>query len=176
MRDRADFGFWRDLWDAAEERQQAKDARWNTSALRGGKEGDAAEVRWGTSADEPAVAELLQLNGMPRWVAFEERFIVVEGGGGRLLAAMRYRTGSKRLILGLPIVDPWAGERRMVGELYGGAVELAHRMGLEEVLTRPAGPAKDSQAACLREAGFTDVELFYAAFTWRGWVARAAVT
>lgn len=35
-------------------------------------------------------------------------------------------------------------------------------------------PADDE--ACLREAGFTDVELFYAAFTWRGWVARAAVT
>ena len=27
--------------------------------------------------------------------------------------------------------------------------------------------------ACLREAGFGDVELFYAAFTWRGWVANA---
>lgn len=31
-------------------------------------------------------------------------------------------------------------------------------------------PADDE--ACLREAGFTDVELFYAAFTWRGWVGR----
>jgi tRNA (cmo5U34)-methyltransferase len=26
---------------------------------------------------------------------------------------------------------------------------------------------------CLYDAGFTDVELFYAAFTWRGWVSRA---
>jgi tRNA (cmo5U34)-methyltransferase len=32
-------------------------------------------------------------------------------------------------------------------------------------------PAEDE--ACLRDAGFNDVELFYAAFTWRGWVARA---
>lgn len=32
-------------------------------------------------------------------------------------------------------------------------------------------PAEDE--ACLREAGFQDVEMFYAAFTWRGWVARA---
>jgi tRNA (cmo5U34)-methyltransferase len=32
-------------------------------------------------------------------------------------------------------------------------------------------PAEDE--ACLREAGFRDVELFYAAFTWRGWVALA---
>jgi len=26
---------------------------------------------------------------------------------------------------------------------------------------------------CLHDAGFKDVELFYAAFTWRGWVSRA---
>jgi len=32
-------------------------------------------------------------------------------------------------------------------------------------------PAEDE--ALLREAGFTDVALFYAAFTWRGWVAYA---
>lgn len=31
----------------------------------------------------------------------------------------------------------------------------------------------DDDAACLRDAGFDEVELFYAAFTWRGWVARA---
>lgn len=31
----------------------------------------------------------------------------------------------------------------------------------------------EADEACLREAGFGEVELFYAAFTWRGWVARA---
>lgn len=31
----------------------------------------------------------------------------------------------------------------------------------------------EEDAALLREAGFRDVQLFYAAFTWRGWVARA---
>jgi len=31
----------------------------------------------------------------------------------------------------------------------------------------------EDDEAILREAGFTDVALFYAAFTWRGWVARA---
>lgn len=31
----------------------------------------------------------------------------------------------------------------------------------------------EEDEACLREAGFRDVEQFYAAFTWRGWVARA---
>lgn len=31
----------------------------------------------------------------------------------------------------------------------------------------------DEDEACLRDAGFDYVELFYAAFTWRGWVAHA---
>jgi tRNA (cmo5U34)-methyltransferase len=31
----------------------------------------------------------------------------------------------------------------------------------------------EEDAELLREAGFRDAELFYAAFTWRGWVARA---
>ena len=31
----------------------------------------------------------------------------------------------------------------------------------------------EDDAELMREAGFRDVELFYAAFTWRGWIARA---
>lgn len=31
----------------------------------------------------------------------------------------------------------------------------------------------EADAALMVEAGFSDVELFYAAFTWRGWVGRA---
>lgn len=31
----------------------------------------------------------------------------------------------------------------------------------------------EEDEACLRDAGFNEVELFYAAFTWRGWVSRA---
>lgn len=31
----------------------------------------------------------------------------------------------------------------------------------------------EDDEACLREAGFHTIELFYAAFTWRGWSARA---
>lgn len=36
------------------------------------------------------------------------------------------------------------------------------------VLLRP-----HEDEACLRDAGFSDVEMFYAAFTWRGWTARS---
>ena len=42
------------------------------------------EVRWGLREDEDSVAGLLELNGMSRPLAFEERFIVAvaepEGG------------------------------------------------------------------------------------------------
>lgn len=93
-------------------------------------------VRWGLAEDEPAVADLLQLNGMPRWVAFEERFIVAEKGG-RLLGALRYRTESKRLLLGLLVVDPWAGERRTAWALYSGAAGLARELGASEILAAP---------------------------------------
>ena len=37
-----------------------------------------AEVRWGLAGGEEGIAELLELHGIPRWVAFEERFIVAE--------------------------------------------------------------------------------------------------
>lgn len=33
--------------------------------------------------------------------------------------------------------------------------------------------SQEHDEAILREAGFTDVSLFFAAFTWRGWIARA---
>ena len=153
----SDFGVWRDrredLAREAAEGRLAREAR--RGAVRSGKRGDdEVKVRWGTAADDHAVVMLLELNGMPRWVAFEERFIVAEGADGRLLAAMRYRTESKRLILGLPVVDPWAGERRMVGALYEGAVELARGIGVAEVVARPTGPARDVQAGLLREAGW----------------------
>src|SRR5215207_1519911 len=90
------------------------------------------EVRWGLLEDEPRVAELLELNGMPRWVAFEDRFIVAEKDG-EILAAVRYRTESKRLVLGLLVADPWAGERSLAVALYVGAARLASGMGAKEI-------------------------------------------
>lgn len=91
------------------------------------------EVRWGLAEDESAVADLLELNGMPRWIAFEERFIVAKRDG-KVLGALRYRTESKRLFLGLLVVDPWAGEERVARALYRGAGELAREMGVGEVV------------------------------------------
>ena len=80
----------------------------------------------GLLEDEAKVAELLELKGMPRWVAFEERFIVAEREG-EVLAAVRYRTEPKRLLLGLLVADPWAGERRLAVDLYAEARILMSR-------------------------------------------------
>ncbi len=104
-------------------------------------------MRWGFAEDEPAVADLLQLNGMPRWVAFEERFVVAERNG-KVLGALRYRTESKRLLLGLLVVDPWASEERLARALYAGAGDLARELGVGEVV------ASAARADYPREAGY----------------------
>jgi hypothetical protein len=128
----------REFLREAEERRTASALR---KARRGaGEDGrggsmnlEGVEVRWGLAEDEGAVAELLELNGMPRWVSFEERFIVAQRDG-EVLGAVRYRTESKRLILGLLVVDPWAGEERVARALYRGAGELAREIGVGEVV------------------------------------------
>ena len=95
---------------------------------------EGVEVGWGLAEDEPAVADLLELNGMPRWIAFEERFVVAQKDG-KVLGGVRYRMESKRLLLGLLVVDPWAGEERLARALYRGAGELAREIGVSEVVT-----------------------------------------
>ena len=92
-------------------------------------------MRWGLQADEARIAELLELNSLPRWAAFEDRFMVAERDG-RVLAALRYRTESKRLLLGLLVSDPWAEERPLAVALYAEAGELAREMGVREVRAR----------------------------------------
>jgi hypothetical protein len=108
-------------------------ARRDVGEDRHGGPDDGVEVRWGLAEEESAVADLLELNGMPRWIAFEERFIVAKEDG-KMLGALRYRTESKRLLLGLLVVDPWAGEERLARALYRGAGELAGEMCVGEVV------------------------------------------
>jgi hypothetical protein len=125
--------------------------RFRRGAGEVGPEGPAGlegvEVRWGLAEDEPAVADILELNGMPRWISFEERFVVAEKDG-RVLGAVRYRTESKRLILGLLVVDLWAGEELVAPALYRGAGELAQEMGAREVFSSA------TQAGYLGRAGY----------------------
>jgi hypothetical protein len=86
------------------------------------------DVRWGLEEDEEGIAEIMDLNGMCRALAFEERFIVAERDG-KVLAALRYRTEPKRLLLGLFVSDPWTQERPLAVALYAGAGEGDGRTG-----------------------------------------------
>jgi hypothetical protein len=135
----------RELLREAGERRLARLAR-EGNRSSGGDLGIG--VRWGREADDDEVADLLQLNGMPRWIAFEERFVVVEKDG-KIVAALRYRMEPKKLVLGLLVADPWAGERDLATALYAGAGELAREIGARDVLAQ-AGAAPDY----LAEAGY----------------------
>jgi len=124
----------KDLLREAEGRRIARSLRsFRQSIGTDGRGEPVVDVRWGLVGDEPAVANLLELNGVPRWVSFEERFIVAQKDG-EVLGAVRYRTESKRLLLGLLVVDPWAGEERLATALYRGAGELAREIGAGEVV------------------------------------------
>jgi hypothetical protein len=103
---------------------------------------ETIQVRWGLAEDEARIAELLELSGMRRALALEERFIVAEEGG-KILAALRYRTEPKRLLLGLLVSDPGAEERPLAVALYVGAGELAREMGAREVRARSVLHADD---------------------------------
>jgi hypothetical protein len=137
----AEFAAWEDhheelLREAERERlvRRVREGRANREQSRD-EVPEGIEVRWGRLEDEAKIGDLLQLNGMPRWVAFEERYVVAERDG-EMLAALRYRTEPKRLLLGLLISDPWAGERSLAVALYAGAGKLAREMGVGEVIAR----------------------------------------
>jgi hypothetical protein len=82
--------------------------------------------------DVARITELLQMNGMPPWLAAEEVFLVAERDG-EVLAALAYRVGVRRLSLGVLAVDPWERERPLARALYAGAHALAQSMGIKEV-------------------------------------------
>src|ERR687898_1939236 len=146
-----------ELLREAEGRRIARALR---SFRRGGVKGRSKElaepegvkVRWGLARDEDAVAELLELNSMPRWISFEDRFVVAEKDG-KVLGAVRYRTESKRLILGLLVVDPWAGEEQLALALYCGAGELAREIGAREVVASASRARYPGKAGYRRRRG-----------------------
>jgi hypothetical protein len=120
--------------------READEGRLARSVRMGGEAGIVlrkVSVRWGLEEDEPRIAVLLELNGMPRWLAFEERFLVAEENG-EVVAALGYRTGSKRMTLGLLVADPWRGERWLAVSLYAGAKRLARELCVSEVTARTA--------------------------------------
>jgi len=134
----ADPRLWRerskDLLREAEQRRLARE-------LRETRRDKRIEVRWSLPGDEHKIGDLLELNGRPRWEAFEERFIVADNKKGKLLAALPYQTTSKRLWVGLLINDPWVQERPLAVALYAGVGSLAREIGVGEVLAQPVSHA-----------------------------------
>ncbi|HSK98805.1 MAG TPA: hypothetical protein VK869_00575 [Rubrobacteraceae bacterium] len=129
-----DFGGWKERHlELVREAERERLARELGEARRRRELGlDGVEVRWGLVEDGTRIADLLELNGMPRWVAFEERYVVAELGG-EVVAALRYRTEPGRLVLGLFVADPGVEERPLAVALYGRIRELALERGMREI-------------------------------------------
>jgi hypothetical protein len=154
-----DFGGWkerhRELVREAERVRLARALRRarTSRALRVEDSGpDGIEVRWGLVGDGPRIADLLELNGMPRWVAFEERYMVAEREG-EVVAALRYRTEPGRLVLGLFVADPRVEKRSLAVVLYGQARELALESGAREIRAWAVPYADYSKEAGYRRRG-----------------------
>ena len=114
--------------------REARMVREAFAAASGG--GPGVEVRWGLAEDADGIADLLELNGMPRWVAYEERFVVAEERG-LVRAAVRYRTGPERLLLGLLVacvgIENPAGTPRFtfgLTDLLGGVEVIPALVGV----------------------------------------------
>lgn len=143
----------KELLREAEERRLARRVRGTRRAATrwmetvGGRD-SSVTVRWGLHGDDGKVARLLELNGLPRWIAFEERFVVAERDGV-IVATLSYRTEPKRMLLGTLISDPWAGERALAVALYAGVRRLAREMCVREIRADAV-----SRTSYLREAGY----------------------
>jgi hypothetical protein len=157
VHDWVEFEVWEErrkgLMEEAERRRLVRELRGARAKERFGgayvEPANRIEVRWGLLEDESRIADLLELNGMRRWIAFEDRYIVAEKDG-EILAVLRYRTEPERLLLGLLVSDPWAEEHSLAVALYAGARELAREIGVDEILARPFPYMGDY----LREAGY----------------------
>ena len=158
----AGFGAWEgrheELLREAERERLARAVRAGGRSEEPVEVDEGIEVRWGLLEDEAKVADLLQLNGKPRWLAFEERYVVAERDG-EILAAVRYRTEKGRLSLGLLVVDPWAEERTLAVALYRGAGRLARELDAREVIARHSPRANHTGEAGYRRRGRRDWRL-----------------
>jgi N-acetylglutamate synthase-like GNAT family acetyltransferase len=72
---------------------------------------------------------------MPRWLAFEERFIVAERDG-RMVGVLRFRRDPRGLYLGLLVTDPLTDEDPLAEYLYAGARAVARELGVGEIRAR----------------------------------------
>ena len=98
------------------------------------------QVRQGLAGDAPRIADLMEQNGVPRWVAFEERFIIAEDEG-RLVAILRNREDSECLFLGLLVAEP---QGSVAVDLYTGARVMAYGLAAPGARRSRGGPPRRS--------------------------------
>lgn len=96
-------------------------------------------VRLGTSEDARGTSRLMDLNSLPRTAVAEGAFLVAESGD-EILAAVEYRFGKGRLLLGGLLADPFVEERPLAEALYREARVFARRSGLTEVASSRGCP------------------------------------
>ncbi|MGH3088808.1 MAG: hypothetical protein ACRDSJ_15995 [Rubrobacteraceae bacterium] len=145
----------RELLDEAEQNRLARKSRRSKNAPVEGKEHirePCPEVRPGDVEDAARIADFLEVNGAPRWVAFEEHFILAEEDG-EVLGVLRFREDSGQLYLGLLVTAAWAEERPLAVGLYAGARVMARGLGLREVRARARGRETHPRAAGFRRRG-----------------------
>jgi hypothetical protein len=106
---------------------------------------EKTEVRLGRDDDAAQISRLLDLRGVPSWVALEERFLVAERGG-RIVAVARFRQDGQWLYLGFFATNPRTDEGSLAACLNSGARAVARELGLRGVrTTRPTPPRQASE-------------------------------
>jgi tRNA (cmo5U34)-methyltransferase len=159
-----------------------------------------AQPQWLFTGVDPSAAmlELARRNTEP----FNERIVLIDGtvdqapsgpfDGATCLLTLHFLDRSERLLTLKEIHRRLKPDARLVvahHSVPGGGAEcwmarsaaFADRTGVEwtkakDTAVRMAGLpllSVTDEEALLCEAGFSDVELFYAAFSFRGWVAKA---
>lgn len=105
-------------WRERQRKAEVVGRRGAATAVRGvGGSVEDIRVRRGAIEDVREVSRLMELNGLPRSVASEEAFLVAEAGG-EVLAALEYRFGKRRLLLGTFAADPFVEARPLAEALY----------------------------------------------------------
>lgn len=107
---------------------------------------EKTEVRPGHAGDAARIARLLELRGVPAWVALEEHFLVAERGGA-IVAVVRFRRDAQWLYLGFLATDPGFEEGPLAVSVYSGARVVARDLGLRGVREATPRPASRGSAS-----------------------------
>jgi len=138
-----------------------------------GANADRAELVEGVIDDAPAgpfdgAVCLLTLH----FLATDERIRTVSEIRRRLKPGAPFVAAHGSFPQGAGERDRWLDRYAAFAVASGGDPDQVAK-GREAVATHVAMLSPEADEAVLRAAGFTGVEQFYAAFTWRGWVGYA---